>query len=336
MSEKQIVRKRDKIVNYYCICKKKYFINDKISFVLPCSHMFHSCCIQNKTNCLICNEKIKKLLDEDKIFSNKKYKLYQNDILSVKITNPGSINYLILPTRLMNFLVYINTLMLSEKFDDIFYGCEILFKNIGLKINFVDNTTNKNTFYIKDGQFRWTDKYKNSKKIIISNHSSFLDTFIQFYIFKCGFIASEFLLKTSLGRLIVHVGNVLVFKRGVDTNVVEKIKEYLKKHNQIAIFPEGMMKDNNETLFKFRTGSFYAGADICPVIIKYRNYFHDDNLVQALFKILTQDEIIVDVYIEDIEHPPFNNERIENIRKRMAKTGEFKLSRVSNRDIKSQ
>ncbi len=331
---KQVITKNKKniIINYYCFCKKKYFQEDKICFLLPCSHMFHNNCIQNKTHCPICNEKIKKILTEDKIFSSSKYLNYQNDITTVKINNSGSINYVILPLRIINVITYINTLILSKTTSDLINGEEFLFKFIGIKINIIDNTTNKNQFQFKNNIFKWLN---NNNKIIITNHSHYLDVFILFYIFRCGFIASEFLTSTQLGRLIAYVCKVLIFKRGVDTNMVEKIKDYLKEQKQIVIFPEGLMKDNNNSLLRFRTGAFYTGADICPIVIKYRNYVHDVDMVQALFKIITQPEIIVDVHILDIEYPPFNDKKIEKIRKKMAKIGNLKLSRVSNRDIKA-
>jgi hypothetical protein len=41
--------------------------------------------------------------------------------------------------------------------------------------------------------------------------------------------------------------------------------------------------------------------------------------------------IDVNLYIENIESPPFDNERIEKIRSKMAKTGNFKLARTSNK-----
>ena len=50
---------------------------------------------------------------------------------------------------------------------------------------------------------------------------------------------------------------------------------------------------------------------------------------------IAEPEIIVDVHILDMEYPPFNDEKIKNIREKMAKVGNFKLSRVSNRDVKS-
>jgi hypothetical protein len=90
---------------------------------------------------------------------------------------------------------------------------------------------------------------------------------------------------------------------------------------------------NNNTLLRFRTGAFYTGANICPVVIKYRNFVYDHDFKQMIFKLITQDEIAVDVYINDIEYQPFDNDKIEKIREKMAKVGNLKLSRVANRDF---
>lgn len=318
------------IINFYCTCKKRYFSIYKASIVLPCSHMFHSCCINNVKNCPVCNQKITQILSEDDIFSNKKYLTYQNDIMSVKIINSGKINYFILPLRITKFIVYLNTLILSKTTTNLINGLDFLFKFLCIKINIIDNTSG-NVFSVKSNRFEWNKDIINNPKIIISNHSSYLDIFIMYYIFKCGFVAGEFITSTEIGKLLANVCKLLIFKRGVDTNVVEKIKEYLQEQKQIVIFPEGIMKENNDTLIKFRTGAFYTGADICPVVIKYKNYVYDEDFYTGILKLLSQDSIDVNVYIENIQHPPFTDKHIEKIRKKMAKTGNFKLARTSNK-----
>ncbi len=91
---------------------------------------------------------------------------------------------------------------------------------------------------------------------------------------------------------------------------------------------------NNNTLMRFRTGAFHTGAYICPVVIKYKNFVYDDDIKTAIFKIISQNEIPVDVYINDLETPPFTDENIEQVRDKMAKVGNLQKSRVSNRHIK--
>ena len=327
------IDKKNIIVNYYCFCKKKYNLNDKISFALPCSHMFHNHCIQNKTHCPICKSKISKFLYEDKVFSNSKYKLYQNDIMVVKTKNTGIINYKFLPIGMLNITAFFNKAFLVENHEQFINSLEFFLRIMNIKINIIDKTTNKN-FYIHNNVITWKNKKdREAKKVIIANHSHYLDSFILNYIFRCGFVCSDALNNYELGRIIISLCKLLIFKRGVDTNMVEKIKEYLEKMKQIVIYPEGVMKDDNNILVKFRTGAFHTGANICPVIIKYRNFIYDDDFKQILFKLITQQEMGVDVYICDFEYPPFNNDNIENIRNKMAKIGNLKLSRVSNKDV---
>jgi 1-acyl-sn-glycerol-3-phosphate acyltransferase len=328
-----ILEKKNITVNYYCTCKKKYNQNDKIYFILPCSHLFHEGCIQNKTNCPICKCKIKKILSEEKIFSSSKYLNYQNDIRTVKTKNTGFVNYKILPIGILNLTAFFNKACLIENQEQFINTLEFLLRIINVKINIIDKTTNKN-FYLNNNILTWKYKEdKDAKKVIIANHSHYLDSFILYYVFRCGFVSSDAINHLELGRLIVSLCKLVIFKRGVDTNMVEKIKEYLEKMKQIVIYPEGIMKDNNDILVKFRTGAFYTGANICPVIIKYRNFIYDEDFKELIFKLLTQQEIGVDVYICDMQYPPFNNESIENIRILMANIGNLKLSRVSNKDV---
>lgn len=348
LTEKLIVqhdKKNDNtIVNYLCSCKKNFKSGDNILFILPCLHMIHDKCFNQyiinkqiqykKTNdleCPICNSKIKSILNEKKIFSKSKYEKYQNDIISVKLDNLALINYMTLPLSIVKFTALVNKVFLIQTTEEIINTLEYCLRSLNFKINIIDNTTKG--FVIKNNTFSWKNKKDNKEKtVIIANHSHYMDSFILYYIFRCGFVSSEFINTTDIGRLIASKCKLLIFRRGVDTNMVDKIKEYLEQMRKIVIYPEGAFGNNN-TLLKFRTGAFYTGANILPIVIKYRNFVYDDDFKQMLFKLITQNEIPVDVYINDLEYPPFDNNKIENIREKMAKVGNLKLSRVSNRNI---
>ncbi len=331
--KKERISKKDIIINYFCVCKKRFYPNNKISFILPCNHMFHHVCLKSKKSisgnnyCPICDTKIKSILTEEEIFSNKKYGIYQTDIKSVRIINSGEINYLNLPIQMGKFYVLISNFLLAESQKDVLNLLECLLKVLNININIIDHTSNK-LFDFENNKIKWKS---SNKKIIIANHSNYLDVFVLYYLFRCGFVASEFVIATQIGRLLSSCCKLLIFKRGVDTNMVEKIKEYLNEMKEIIIFPEGVMKENNDTLIKFRTGAFYTGADIYPVVIKYHEYIHDEDMKECSFKLLTQSKITVDVNILEAEYPPFDGSRIENIRKKMGKVGNFKLSRTSNK-----
>lgn len=350
--DKEIIIKNTEIdntiVNYACHCKKNFKVGDNILYLLPCCHILHDKCfnqfiiskkiiLKDSTDtkdlkCPLCENKIKTILNEKKIFSKSKYQKYQNDIISVKIDNSAQINYMTLPLSIVKFTGFMNKLFLIQSTEEIINTLEYTFRFLNFKINIIDKTS-KGAFNFKNNVISWKNKKDNdAKTVIIANHSHYMDSFILHYIFRCGFVSSEFINKTDIGRLIASKCKLLIFRRGVDKNMVDKIKEYLEEKRKIVIYPEGAMA-NNDCLMKFRTGAFYTGANICPVVIKYRNFVYDDDFKQMIFKLITQDEIPVDVYINDIEYPPFDNQKIEKIREKMAQVGNLKLSRVSNRNI---
>jgi 1-acyl-sn-glycerol-3-phosphate acyltransferase len=187
---------------------------------------------------------------------------------------------------------------------------------------------------IVNNKITWLNKEDEQKLVIISNHTHNIDPIILFYILRCGFIASESINSTDIGRLVASKCNLLLFKRGIDVNVVEKIKIYLEEMKKIVIFPEGTIA-NNDTLLRFRTGAFYVGVPICPIVIKWRNYVYDEDPKNLVFKLITQSEINVDIYVNDIFYPPFNQEKIDEVRNYMAQVGNLEKSRVSNRSIKT-
>ena len=353
------------IVNYSCFCSKPFYASDKILYILPCCHMTHeqcfndyilkfeydklinnknvntNFCVNNKTNnsssnclkCPFCNNNITTVLNEFKINSKKKYNQYKIDIKSVRIDNSASINYMILPLSLVKFTSIINKLIIANSIEDLLNWAEHIFTSLNFKINIIDNTKN-NPIAIKNNKISWKNKKDNeSKLIIISNHSHYMDSFIIFYLFRCGFISGDFINQTDIGKIIASKLKLLIFKRGVDTNMVTKIKEYLNEHKKIAIYPEGAFA-NNETIIRFRTGAFYVGENICPVVIKYNKIIYDDDFKQFLFKLITQNEIVVNIYINDFFYPPFDEQKIESIRNYMADVGKLEKSRVSNKNLK--
>lgn len=283
--------------------------------------------------CPFCQNRINTVLTEYKINSKKKYNQYRIDIKSVKIDNSASINYMILPLSIVKFTSFMNKLIIANTENDLLNTIEYVFTSFNVKINIIDNTKN-NPIMIQNNQIVWKNKKDNNGKlVIISNHSHYIDSIIIYYLFRCGFVSSDFINKTDIGKIIATKLKLLIFKRGVDTNMVEKIKQYLEEQKKIAIFPEGAFA-NNETMIRFRTGAFYVGETICPVVIKYDKIIYDDDFKQMLFKIITQNEIVANVYINDFFYPPFNEEKIDMVRDFMINIGNFEKSRVSNKNIK--
>lgn len=345
------------IVNYSCFCSKVFYAGEKVLYVLPCCHIIHENCFNNyilkhqykklfgvqntklninNTNylkCPFCQNNISTILTEYKINSKKKYYQYKIDIKSIKLDNSASINYMILPLSIVKFTSFMNKLIIANTETDLLNTIEYVFSSFNFKINIIDNTR-KNPIIIKNNKITWKNKKDNeSKLVIISNHSHYLDSVIIYYLFRCGFVSSDFINQTDIGKIIATKLKLLIFKRGVDTNMVEKIKQYLNEQKKIAIYPEGAFA-NNETMIRFRTGAFYVGENICPIVIKYNKVIYDDDFKQMLYKIITQPEIVANIYINDFFYPPFDNQKIEQVRNFMVKIGGFDKSRVSNKTIK--
>lgn len=337
----------NKIINYVCGCKKNFYNSNNLIVIEPCSHIFHDYCIneyisniiiknKNKSNvltCPICQVMIKSLIKEKKIFKYEKYKQEQIDIKSVKLNDSALINYTLLPLRLVKANSLINKLLLVSNQTELLNTLEFFLRLCNIKINIIDNTKNNPITWVNN-TVKWVNKKDISTKIvIIPNHTHYIDSFILFYLFKSGFVASDIINKTDIGKVIASKSNLLIFKRGQDTNMVEKIKEYLDANNNIVMYPEGAMGNIN-TLMRFRTGAFYTGAAVCPIIIKYNPFPWDDDFKKMFFKLITQNEIVVDVQINDLIYPPFNDEKIDKVRNYMARLGNLELSRVSNKFIK--
>jgi 1-acyl-sn-glycerol-3-phosphate acyltransferase len=282
--------------------------------------------------------------------------MYQQILIDLESTRLDSsksfIRYNILPINIIKSTSFINKLLLATEEADLINCVDYLFNFTNIKINVIDNTVNNPIVYtshtcsssnginssndiISSGKYiTWKNQIdKNNKKILIVNHSHYLDSIILYYLFRTGFVASEFINKLDLGRLIVQKCKLLIFKRGVDTNMVNKIKEYLEEKRNIVIYPEGSM-GSNETIRKFRTGAFYADAHICPIIIKYNPFVWDDDYKTFILKLISQKEIVVDIHVNDLHAPPFSAEQIQKIRQEMITTGNMKGSRVSNRCFK--
>ena len=352
INEKKIIKKslnKDIIVNYTCFCKKYFYNNQKLIYLLPCCHIIHETCFHNfiiknnymsinnnqdiKIICPFCNMSIFKVLTENKIKFKKKYHQFKIDMQSIKIDTSVHVNYINLPSGIFTLNTIINKLLLSTNMNDIINCIEILFKTLNIKLNIIDNTI-KNNFKIIKKQIVW-NKNNDQKLVIISNHSFYLDMVIIIYLFRCGFISNDFIKTIDFGIILCQILNLLIFKRGVDTNMVEKIKEYLNTvNNRIAIFPEGAFFNNN-TLGRFRTGAFYTEVPVCPIIIKYNKIPYSDSFNDFLLKFVSIRNINIDVYINDFFYPPFNDQKIEYVRNYMAKTGNLNISRVSNKSIKN-
>jgi 1-acyl-sn-glycerol-3-phosphate acyltransferase len=336
--------KKNNDVNYACICNKYINNQSKVIILYPCSHMLHTTCYKNE-NCPFCNNIVEKVIHEDDLYkqnnNDDKIKQMIINLESTRLDSSKSfIYYYRLLINIFKFIFYIIKMFLAKNEADLINNTEFLFNFMNIKINVIDNTHNNPIIYTPtknehNGKYiTWQNQDdKNKKKILIANHNHYLDSFVLYYLFRTGFVASEFVNTLAMGRLIVQKCKLLIFRRSHDTNMVNKIKEYLEEHTNIVIFPEGSMGGNN-AIRKFRTGSFYADAHICPIVIKYNPFVWDDDIKIFILKLITQKEIVIDVHVGDLHAPPFTVEQIDKIRSDMIITGQMEDSQVSNRGFK--
>lgn len=307
-----------KIINSRCVCGLGLsWSKDKTIMLEPCEHIFHKKCI-NFTNCPICNTKIKKYYtEEDLKLVRKDSKYYQKyiDIVCVKnIDDKCKKDVGKFVINLPIIMDLIGRLPFSRGFDQGHDLCKDTLTLANVKLTIIGK---KNI--------------KNNNKIIIANHSSIMDFMIMFYVFKCGFLASNLIKETWIGKMVAKIIPILFIDRGKETNTVDKMKEYIETQGSLCVFPEGIIV-HPETLGLFRTGSFYTDQPILPVIINYQPLVSDSTIGEFLQKLASQEKIEITVKILPMEYPPFDNNKINTIRYKMAKAGNLALSRISNRD----
>jgi hypothetical protein len=320
-------------INFNCFCCENNYISDLIVYI-PCHHFAHSTCVSkdvlnNIHVCGICKNPYTKIILEENILKSKNKEIIKN-YNAIKYSSAKVPNYTLNPKSLILLNTFISKLMRINTREDIDECINFIILKANIKINLLDNTK-KNPILHNGEKIVWKNKKDNQPKIIISNHCSIVDGVILYYLFKCGFVASDIINTISIGKIIAERIKMLVFKRGEKQGMVNKINEYLKTaNNDLCIFPEGVCSFNH-SLLKFRTGAFNAWDVICPITLNYKTNFMHSDIMTELFNALTQEKIVVDVVINDLEYAPFD---IEKIRRKMAKVGKLQLTNINSRNIK--
>jgi 1-acyl-sn-glycerol-3-phosphate acyltransferase len=316
----------DKLINNVCYCKRNIYSNKtQVICIFPCEHLIHSTCYKNDMkNCKICNQDIKEIKTQKELHDmviNKQddtYLLPYIDIMSLYEPEHSS---RLSKTNLIIRSLEIFNIFASYPFQQTIWDYQRLVYQMFMSCN----------IYL---EIKGEMKRPNDKQVIIANHSSFLDPFILFCLTGCGFVGSSTQQNTILGNLFTRRIPVLGIERGKSTNTVSKITEFLdKKYPRIGLFPEGIIT-HHKTLSTFRSGAFHTGFPVQPVVIKYTQNIYSGNQIDTTGRIMSQDKIIIEVVFMDIEEPPFDNNKIQLIRKKMADEGGFLLSRISNRLLK--
>lgn len=312
----------DKLINCKCVCGQGLnWIEKEIIVLEPCEHILHKSCYLLFDICPICKEKCDKIYTEKELGQLMKndIKYYQKyvDVHSMKninyICDKDTLNFVY---GLPNILDIIGRLPFSRGHSD------------GLKLC-KDVLTIAGTNMVVRGR----ENIKDCNKVIILNHTSYLDFIVAFYVFRSGFLATSSINDVWIGRKLTEILPILLIDRGQKSNTVERMKEYVEKYGSICLFPEGIMT-HPDTIIRFRSGAFNTGHPILPAVITFDPVVADVDIFEFIQKMASAEKVNVTINILPMEYPPFTEKKIEKIRRNMAKVGNMALSRVSNRDIR--
>jgi hypothetical protein len=314
-----MVLDNDKNLNVNCICGKTDHKPWKVAMLLPCEHMFHIRCIKrhNLEFCPICNTEIDgKRFITGKIETQSDAQRYC-DLLSV--TNVTQFSEYSVQSVLDNIYSFVKTL------------CEIPFiKGMKNARNKIDKLFSHNNTIIN---VRGLDRIDPKEKhVFISNHTAYIDFLIILRFIDTYFLSAEFIKKSAIGRAFADVLPLLIVKRGKKGETVKKMREFVDKYGSICVFPEGCLS-HPDTLIRFRTGAFNIGYPIYPIIIKYENIKTDHNIMNLIFKSISNQTVNIYMDVIGPYYPPFNDSKIERIRHDMANVGNMVTSRVTSRDM---
>ena len=309
----------NKILNFQCICGRTYYKNIKLVMLLPCEHIFHELCVKSRKCifCPLCNTEIEgNCRMTDKLNTDIDKQRYA-DMLSVS-NYCGMSNYntgAVIDNALELSNVIVNIPMCSGLKD----SRELIDKFLSL------NDTEVNV--------RGLDRFRaRDKKVFIANHTSYMDFMIISRFIDTYFLSSSFIKETIIGRMLLNIMPIMVFKRGHSQNTVDQMKEFVEKNRSICLFPEGAMC-HPDTLIRFRTGAFHVGEPIYPIILRYENIKSDFSIGTFLLKSSTRDKVKIYLDVIGPYYPPFTDKNIEQIRHDMAEVGNMLVSRVSTRGI---
>lgn len=324
----------DKIINSRCACGSILIYTPLKQIMLdPCCHILHIKCWKKRRNkpkgcinCPICNIKVISTATLSQLTENAKHiynkdnydELYQKYVDMISMTNFDNM-----------YVTHKKTMIGVIDMFGIASGFPFYTSNDGEKTCSDIFCLMNSKLVINGGE----NLNLNENKIYIANHTTYLDFIVIFYLLKCGFLASSALLDSWFGRRVKDIIPLLIFNRGKGSNTVEKMRNYINDIGSICVFPEGMFT-HPDTLIRFRTGAFYVGHPVQPIVMRFDPVIYDTDFGKFITKILAKPDLTIYVDILETEYPPFNPEKIEQIRHKMGKVANLACSRVSNRDIR--
>jgi 1-acyl-sn-glycerol-3-phosphate acyltransferase len=313
----------NKELNSMCFCGiALMYLKKEIIMLNPCEHMVHKCCyaIKNYTSCPICNESVISITRGGDY--KKDIKLYQKCVDILSMTNFDTKMKICYDSAVFNIprLIGIGLrIPFTKGFESGRALCGDILRLANVKIT-----------------VKGLDKIKEGPKIFISNHTCYLDFFILFYILKTGFLAASGIVENPLTKPIANVVPIMIVKLGGGkANTVKKMIQYVEKKGSICLFPEGMLSHPN-TLCKFRSGAFNTGHIIYPIVLKYKNNMADTSFLDFTLKLGSETQEFIEFIVLDPFFPPFDDNKIEKVREKMADAGDLLMSRVSNKDMGSK
>ncbi|AYV83537.1 MAG: lysophospholipid acyltransferase [Hyperionvirus sp.] len=317
---------QDSIINSRCACGIVLIYKPLKQIILdPCCHILHLKCWNKypKKICPLCNANVEQTTTLSQLTKQVKKnhddrELYQKYVDMISMTNYDNIYV----TDEQTMISFIDVLGIVSGLP--FYTVED-----GEKLT-EDILCLMNTKLVVNGA---ENLNLSENKIYIANHTTYLDFVVIFNLLKCGFLASSIVNNSWIGRRIQDFIPLLVIDRGVGSNTVEKMREYVRDMGSICVFPEGMFT-HPDTLIRFRTGAFYVGHPVQPIVMRFDPVIYDSDLTQFITKILAKPDITIYVDILPTEYPPFDGKKIEAIRHKMGRVANLACSRVSNRDIR--
>ena len=331
-----------KDINSYCpYCNERLSVTNKpIGVFDKCGHLIHKTNFCYRPYCLICKEDRNNALITNELSSDSQSWI---NVLSIKRNN---INFTFKDKlrglwRLIKIIPVLFSLYFRLYFNllDLDYIC--WFNGYLIKLLNIDVTcSDLSKKRLLDSSY---------KRILISNHTNYHDTLVIGSLLsptnKFGFIASKIIKTNLFGKAIIKIMPNIIIDNDIMKNEstsknesnsenesnYNKIAEYFNKYpdeTRLMIFPEGMLT-HSKTVCKFRSTAFKLGYPVQPVILKYKQDIFD--LID--FGIFCYPKIEVDVEVLESTNTDGSKESIEEIRNKMAKSGNFFLSNVINKKI---
>lgn len=316
----------NKELNSRCFCDIGLpWKETELTMAFPCEHIFHKCCYDKlpedqKHYCKICDEPIIKMLgflDED--LHHQRFA----DMLSMTHYSDMSDND--------------TSTFIDSIFDVVSAFTKLAFiedQNDGKKM--FEKVFSLNNLTLK---VHGMEKVKAEKrKVFIANHVTYFEFLIINYLFNTGFLASGI---TSDSKIAMHAKKfvpVLIVNRGDKNrkvNIVDQMRDFVKKKGSICLFPEGMMT-HPDALCRFRTGAFHVGYPVFGICLRHLDVLSDGDVDSMIYKMGAKRNMTIEVHITGPYYPPFDAEAIEDVRADMARHGKMVLSRVTNRDVKDK